>query len=52
MMGPRQMAAASRSTRLPSDISFTPCASIGWIAPPTTAGCCPSTPIIRGRFGP
>ncbi len=33
MMGPRQMAGASRSTRKPSDISRTPCASSGWILP-------------------
>lgn len=40
MMGPRQMAGASRSTRKPRDMSFTPCPSSGWILPPSIAGFC------------
>ena len=51
MIGPRQMAAASRSTRNPIDISLTPYASSGWIRPPTTAGLS-NTPNIRGTLGP
>ena len=38
MMGPRQMAGASRSTISPSDMSFTPWAWSGWIRPPRTSG--------------
>jgi len=51
MIGPRQMAGASRSTMSASDMSFTPWASSGWILPPRTSGFW-STPIIRGMFGP
>ena len=51
MMGPRQIAGESRSTMKPSDISFTPWASSGWILPPRTSGF-RSTPIMRGMLGP
>ena len=51
MMGPRQMAGASRSTRKPMDISLTPCASSGWIRPWITTGLS-NRPNIRGMLGP
>ncbi len=51
MIGPRQIAGASRSTMNPSDISFTPCASSGWIFPPWTSGF-PLRPNMRGMLGP
>ena len=51
MIGPRQIAGASRSTRKPSDMSFTPCASSGWILPPITGGFS-NTPNMRGMLGP
>ncbi len=51
MMGPRQIAGASRSTMKPSDMSFTPWLSSGSILPPRTAGL-RSAPIMRGMLGP
>ena len=50
-IGPRQIAGWSRSMRNPSEISFTPNASNGWILSSTTGGAA-STPIMRGMFGP
>ena len=38
MMGPRQMAGASRSTMKPSDMSLTPCPRSGWILPSMISG--------------
>jgi len=51
MIGPRQIAGASRSTRNPNDMSFTPWASSGWIRPPNTGGRS-NTPNMRGMLGP
>ncbi len=51
MIGPRQMAGASRSTRKPNEMSFTPCLSGGTILPPRTAGLS-YTPKLRGMLGP
>src|SRR2546426_895729 len=42
MIGPRQIAGASRSTMSASDMSFTPWASSGWILPPRTSGRLPA----------
>ncbi len=38
MIGPRQIAGASRSTMKPSDISLTPCPWSGWILPSMISG--------------
>src|ERR1043166_1808413 len=51
MIGPRQMAGASRSTRNPMDMSRTPWASSGWSRPPITTGLS-KRPLIRGVLGP
>ena len=50
-IGPRQIAGWSRSIRKPSEISFTPNASSGWILSSTTGGGS-FTPIMRGMLGP
>ena len=50
-IGPRQIAGWSGSIIIPSEISFTPCASSGTIFSFITGGA-PHTPIILGMFGP
>ena len=50
-IGPRQIAGWSGSIIMPSEMSFTPCASSGTIFSRTTGGA-PVTPIMRGMLGP